>query len=327
MFQVRVHSIVYTADNVLTPEVIQTIYKQRKQLNSLTIGNKSFDDQCIKVPILKFPEEGFTACSKDKGGGVTVSTEDPWKVSWGDFDNFDEEFDAIGTNKTGEGIDVLDLIQVLFSGSNVDIDRLESLSDQFYPDPYCGCIEATETACYEENIVELWGDQGAYNWRSDRWIEQLTQRDILFNINNNNISGIFLKDFNFKNLLGDIKYNRKGEIIGAGAVEIKFYTTVNITDVKLHGTAARGEKIDQESFQFEGLMIDMFGDKNWFPAGVESFVNIQRQFFDGFVGQTFKDADKLVAGYVLVFVYVNLMLSKMNFVEQRIGLSVVGILR
>ena len=29
-----------------------------------------------------------------------------------------------------------------------------------------------------------------------------------------------------------------------------------------------------------------------------------------------KDADKLVLGYVLVFVYVNLMLSKFNFVEQ-----------
>ena len=30
----------------------------------------------------------------------------------------------------------------------------------------------------------------------------------------------------------------------------------------------------------------------------------------------FKDADKLVLGYMLVFVYVNLMLSKLNFVEQ-----------
>ena len=62
-------------------------------------------------------------------------------------------------------------------------------------------------------------------------------------------------------------------------------------------------------------------------SGVTSFVNIQRQFFDGFVGQTFKDVDKLVGGYILVFVYVNLMLSKMNFVEQRVGLSIVGILR
>ena len=40
-----------------------------------------------------------------------------------------------------------------------------------------------------------------------------------------------------------------------------------------------------------------------------------------------KDSDKLVMGYMLVFVYVNLMLSKMNCVEQRFWLSVIGILR
>ena len=42
---------------------------------------------------------------------------------------------------------------------------------------------------------------------------------------------------------------------------------------------------------------------------------------------TLKDSDKLVMGYMLVFVYVNLMLSKMNCVEQRFWLSVIGILR
>ena len=33
---------------------------------------------------------------------------------------------------------------------------------------------------------------------------------------------------------------------------MKFYTTVNVTDVKVHGTATRGEKIDVESYTFEG---------------------------------------------------------------------------
>ena len=37
------HSIVYTAENVLTPRVIRAIYKQRKALNSLRIGNKTFE--------------------------------------------------------------------------------------------------------------------------------------------------------------------------------------------------------------------------------------------------------------------------------------------
>ena len=167
--------------------------------------------------------------------------------------------------------------------------------------------------------------QGEYS--DDKKIERLTQKEILKTINTKNVSQIFLKEFNFKHMLGDIRYNSKNEIVGAGAVEVKFYTTVNITAVKMFGTASRGEKIDQESFDFEGKLVEVLTDKSSFPPGVNSYVNIQRQFFDGFVGQTFKDADKLAGGYILVFIYVNLMLSKMNFVEQRIGLSIIGILR
>ena len=44
-------------------------------------------------------------------------------------------------------------------------------------------------------------------------------------------------------------------ISGAGVVEMKFYTTVNVTDVRVHGTATRGEKIDVESYTFEGKLL------------------------------------------------------------------------
>ena len=186
--------------------------------------------------------------------------------------------------------------------------------------------------------------QGKYSEISRKKVESLTERDILDTINNKNVSQIFLKDFNFKELLGDIKYDNKGNIIGgfqwrktklsptiplsgAGAVEVKFFTTVNVTAVKLFGTATRGEKIDHQGFAFEGKMIKLFMERDTFPDGLSSYVNIQRQFFDSFVGQTFKDADKLVMGYMLVFVYVNVMLSKLNCVEQRFWLSVIGILR
>ena len=56
--------------------------------------------------------------------------------------------------------------------------------------------------------------QGFYNEVSDRKIASLTEEEILETINNKNVSQIFMKDFNFKDLLGDVKYNLKGEIIG-----------------------------------------------------------------------------------------------------------------
>ena len=46
--------------------------------------------------------------------------------------------------------------------------------------------------------------------------------------------------------------NFKDAVLGAGVVEMKFFTTVNVSDVKISGTATRGEKIDKVSYQFEG---------------------------------------------------------------------------
>ena len=56
--------------------------------------------------------------------------------------------------------------------------------------------------------------QGFYNEVSDRKIASLTEEEILETINNKNVTQIFMKDFDFKDLLGDVKYNYKGEITG-----------------------------------------------------------------------------------------------------------------
>jgi hypothetical protein len=37
-------------------------------------------------------------------------------------------------------------------------------------------------------------------------------------------------------------------------------------------------------------MIRLFTDKSDFPTGITSYVNVQRQFFESFVGQTFKES-------------------------------------
>ena len=103
--EVRYHSVVYTAEDVLTPPVIQAIYRQRRLLNSLTLGNKTFEDFCRKVPIMKFPEEGFSACNRDKTPAAEQSwttTEDRWE-GFDDFDEFDDEFDTFGINDTSDG--------------------------------------------------------------------------------------------------------------------------------------------------------------------------------------------------------------------------------
>ena len=49
--------------------------------------------------------------------------------------------------------------------------------------------------------------------------------------------------------------HRSFSFSGAGVVEMRFFTRVNVTDVKVHGTATRGEKIDYQSYQFEGEVV------------------------------------------------------------------------
>ena len=86
--------------------------------------------------------------------------QNPW-AEWDSFENFDQEFDEIGTQpNSSNGVDIWNpIVSMFLPMSNVNIDMLEKWSDDFYPELYCGCIEATETACYEESIVELWAEQ------------------------------------------------------------------------------------------------------------------------------------------------------------------------
>ena len=72
-------------------------------------------------------------------------------------------------------------------------------------------------------------------------------------------------------------------------------------------------------------MIEVATDRDNLGEGVEIFVNIARMLFETLEGQVFKDLDMLVGGYVIVFLYVLLMLGKLDCIEQKIYLSIGGI--
>ena len=61
--------------------------------------------------------------------------------------------------------------------------------------------------------------KGSYSEVTEKKIEEITQEEILETINTKNVSQIFMKDFNFKDLLGNVEYNTKGEVIGKISVK------------------------------------------------------------------------------------------------------------
>ena len=63
----RFSTIIYVSDNVLTPEVIQAMYRHKKAIDSITTKyGDTWDTMCKKMPIVKAPD---IAKIIGKGGG------------------------------------------------------------------------------------------------------------------------------------------------------------------------------------------------------------------------------------------------------------------
>lgn len=75
-----------------------------------------------------------------------------------------------------------------FFGTNFDdnFDETDPSVD-LYPEPYCSVVESMDTACFETNILELWGFAGGFDQKSDQLMANLQQDEILETINNKNM--------------------------------------------------------------------------------------------------------------------------------------------
>ena len=93
------------------------------------------------------------------------------------------------------------------------------------------------------SLLELFATSGAIN---ETYIENLTQEDIIRNLNSENKSGVFLIEKDFNRFLGGIEKNSTGHIIGAKATYINWFSEANLT-------AATLEKKSDPSRQGMGL--------------------------------------------------------------------------
>jgi len=181
-------------------------------------------------------------------------------------------------------------------------------------------------ACLEWSILELWGNEGVYDKYTDAEIGSLTRESILDKINNVAKSGIFLQDKNFTDYLGEKTYDENGRIIGAKATIIRWFGRLNASESLLHPVKDRDEPIDQKTLDFEGEMIKILLNQTGYPAGLESFPNVQRSFGDVSVSTIFGDVSYLVAGFAIVFIYITVMLGKISWIENRVFLSLAGLI-
>ena len=117
-----------------------------------------------------------------------------------------------------------------------------------FSEPYCTITSTMPSVCLESSLLELWGNNGAYDVVTDREIGNLTQQNLLDKINSVNKSGIFLSPKLFSNFLGEISYDANGKIVGAKAMVIQWFTRANLTLAQLEAKPGK-----QRHLQFRYL--------------------------------------------------------------------------
>ncbi|CAH0560340.1 unnamed protein product [Brassicogethes aeneus] len=193
-------------------------------------------------------------------------------------------------------------------------------SVELNPGLYCSFIEVMKDECFERSILELWDFD-----RSK--IESLTKSDILNVINNYNVDSIMGRMKNYRELLGNIQYEN-GTIVKAGAITNTWWVNINFSTVdmdKVGNMAGTADWASEESLSWELKFLEIMENASKFIKN-NYYYEAGRSFGDISNSTMFQDIHKLILGVFIMVVYVQLVISKFNYVEARVILGFLGLL-
>ena len=292
----RFNSLILTStENILVPEVIQTMWKVRKSVAEIVNkNNDTWDKMCIRRPVIS--AAGFGRRRRRRR-----QTEDDGSDVFTDWDDEDEE-------------------------SFIDNSSPVDPSVGLYPLLYCPLVESLPTTCFETSILELWAINGKYDETSEKEIMELTQEKIIDKINSNNVSGLFLVETNFTQYLSGVERDEAGRVVSATATVMRWFGNMNMTAAKeTGGVPGRGEPLDPRMLDFEGDVIEVLTDKADYPPGLDSAPNVARSFGDIAGATILGDIGFFAIGYCLMFAYASFMMGRLSCVEHRVTLASAGI--
>ncbi|XP_045128749.1 protein patched homolog 2-like [Portunus trituberculatus] len=180
---------------------------------------------------------------------------------------------------------------------------------------------APEMGCYELNLLDVWQD-------NETIILDLTDEDVVRDVNAANTSATLGFPMDFIGLLGGVQMNDKGLVVEARSALTTILMEVNRTEVDM-GDVGTGEglseDVDLELYEWEAQFIRVVGNDTERPEGLNVYLQSARSYGeisgDTIVGDVFY----LAVGMLLLFVYVQVMLGKFNLVETRPVLSLLGL--
>lgn len=200
-------------------------------------------------------------------------------------------------------------------------DRNASLQERA---DHCAFVEELDIICYEESLLEVWG----YN---DDVISNLTDEQVLIDINRFQSSRVTGFPINITSYLGGLKRDNTGKIVSAKGALYTWYTMVNMNAIrkcrkslcKIEIDLGSGEEVDQESMEWEVHLTNIVNKfKN---EGMP--INLQASYLFGSVHRSalFNDIIWVCAGWGLLMMYIIITLGKPLSKDSRIIPVIIGI--
>jgi Niemann-Pick C1 protein len=161
-------------------------------------------------------------------------------------------------------------------------------------------------------------------WKYDQTkIGKLTVDDVLKKLNRTKVSPVTGHDVDYLHMLSGIERNATGHVVGAKAIQVAWMLYVNASDVNpdqsgnLAGTedgASEGVLLWEQRFLeiMERLQSELSAD------GVQVYYAAGRSYGDVSAKAMFQDMDKLTIGITMMFIFMQLVLSKFSWVELRV---------
>ncbi len=197
--------------------------------------------------------------------------------------------------------------------------------DSLPPEIYCDIVDTLQDKCGEYSLLEIW----KYD---EDVIRSLTQQDIIDAVNTLKESPVFGYEVNFTDYLGGKVYNETGHVVGAKSLRsiwLQKFDPDNIESTqKLTGFEV--DLVDAFTMAYEAELIKLFRkideEISERDDGHKLYFNVARSFVDEASGPIEFDILRMIAGYGLMFLYTMLTLGKLNRVEHKLYLALVGLL-
>ncbi|KAG4072065.1 hypothetical protein HA402_015564 [Bradysia odoriphaga] len=292
----RKQTMLIVDEDVLRPEVLQKVAALSKKVMSITATLRNgteirWKDVCFRVPII---------------ADLQKSPSHQQRTKRQSFDFDDDLFDEEST--------VRPIVKTANKPFNPSVD--------LNPTVYCGIIENLPNGCLLENLLEIWNFD-------EQIIGNLTKDDILNAINSTTISPYSGHESNFVRLLGGTKRNSSGHIVAATALMSHWFVYLNFSNVDHEnaGNAAGTEDwASEEALSWEGSLLETLGRRELFDNETKLFYEAARSFGDISSATMFQDMDKLMISGVIMFTFLQLVLSKFNWLEFRLILGTMSLL-